>query len=149
MSGWTESQAEMLILVILGYSILILLLIAIHRTGLRKYKKIHENLVLSYDTIRYKVARAQYGNSALQDNKGISVASEADHKDYLANTKAIKQEILSIEQKLGQEIISTEQWITIEQQAKKKNKLMTCIQIIGRITTILTVGIYKLFWQNK
>ncbi|HBB03591.1 TPA: hypothetical protein DCZ39_01635 [Patescibacteria group bacterium] len=145
-SGWTESQSETILLAILGYIIVLLLLIAIHRKGLKKYKKIHEDLILSYDTMRYKVARAQYGNPALQDNKGISTAIEGDHKDYLVNTKAIKQEILSIEQKLGQEIISTEQWITIEQQAKKKNRIMTCVEIIGRVTTILTVGIYKLFW---
>lgn len=69
----------------------------------------------------------------------------ASHKTYLANATAIKQEILSIEQKNGQEIISADQRSMIHKQTHKKNILMIGVQIIGRISTLLTVGIYKLF----
>ena len=79
---------------------LVLLLMLIHRRLLRKSKKTQENLVLLYDTIRYQVARAQYGNPSIQDSKGIRVVFESEHENYSANAKAIKEEILSIEQKL-------------------------------------------------
>jgi hypothetical protein len=64
----------------------------------------------------------------------------------LANAKAIKEEILSIEQKLGQQIISTDQRSIINKQSKKKNNVTVFVQIIGRLTTAITVGIYKVFW---
>lgn len=111
----------------------------IHRKLLRKQKKIHENLVLLYDTIRYQVARAQYGNPIIQDNKGIKVVIEADHKSYLTQAKGIKEEILSLEQKLRQQIISADQRNVINRQAKKKNNVTIFVQLIGRLTTVLTV----------
>ena len=145
-TGLSPELAEIVLLVILGYIVLILLLISIHRKLLKKQKKIQENLVLLYDTIRYQVAKAQYGNPTIQDTKGVNVAIEAEHKNYPANHEAIKQEILSIEQKFGQQIISTDQWNIISKQTKKKKSVNICVQIIGRLTTVLMVGIYKLFW---
>lgn len=68
-SGRAEPQAEILLLIILGYIVLIILLMSIHRGFLKKQKKIHENLVLLYDTVRYQVAKAQYGNPSIQDGK--------------------------------------------------------------------------------
>jgi len=145
-SGRTEAKAEILLLAILGYIVLILLLMFIHRKLLRRYKRIHENLVLLYDTIRYQVAKAQYGNPSIQDSKGIKVVFESAHDNYLTSNAIIKQEILSMEQKLGQQIVSTDQWKVITKQTKKKKIAKIFVQIIGRFTTLLTVGIYKLFW---
>jgi len=141
-----EPEAELLLLVILWYIVLILLLMFIHRKLLRKHKKTHENLVLLYDTIRYQVARAQYGNPASQESKWIKVVMESEHENYLANVAAIKNEILSIEQNLGQQIISADQRTMINKQTKKKKTLMFFVQFIWRLTTLLTAGIYKLFW---
>ncbi|MFA7298854.1 MAG: hypothetical protein WC010_04390 [Candidatus Absconditabacterales bacterium] len=145
-SGRAEPEAEILLLVILGYIVFILLLMFIHRKLLRKQKNIHENLVLLYDTIWYQVARAQYGNPIIQDNKGIKVVIEADHENYLTQAKAIREEILSLEQKFGQQIITTDQRNIIVKETKKKNNVTIFVQLIGRLTTLLTVGIYKLFW---
>ena len=83
-----------------------------------------------YDTLRYQVAKAQYGNPAIQDSKGIKVVFESAHENYLTNTKAIKQEILSIEQKFGQQIISADQRIMISKQTKKKHRVLFFMQII-------------------
>ena len=145
-SGRAEPEAEIVLLVILWYIIFILLLMYIHRKLLRKQKKIHQNLVLLYDTIRYQVARAQYGNPAIQESKWIKVVLESDHKNYLTQAKTIKEEILSLEQKLGQQIISTDQRNVITKQAKKKNTITIFVQLIGWLITLLTVGIYKVFW---
>lgn len=71
---------------------------------------------------------------------------QSDHKNYLANATAIKEEILDIEQKNGLQIVSEDQWKMIHIQTNKKNRITIGVQIIGRITTILTIGIYKLFW---
>ena len=118
----------------------------IHRKLLRRHKRIHENLVLLYDMLRYQIAKAQYGNPASQEIKGIKVVMESEHENYLANAKAIKQEILSIEQSLGQQIVSADQRNMINKQTKKKSTAKAFMEIIGRLTTLLTVGIYKLFW---
>lgn len=96
------------------------MLLFIHSKLIKKHKRTHENLVTLYDTIRYQVAKAQYGNASIQDSKGIQVVMESEHKNYLANAQAIKEEILSIEQKLGQQIVSEDQWKTISKQTKKK-----------------------------
>jgi len=145
-SGRAEPEAEILLLVILWYIVFILLLMFIHRKLLRKQKNIHENLVLLYDTIWYQVARAQYGNPIIQDNKWIKVVIEADHENYLTQAKAIREEILSLEQKFGQQIITTDQRNIIVKETKKKNNVTIFVQLIGRLTTLLTVWIYKLFW---
>jgi len=145
-SGRTEPKAEILLLAILWYIVLIFLLLFIHRRILRKHKKIHENLVFLYDTIRYQIAKAQYGNPAAQDSKGIKIVMESEHENYLANAKAIKEEIASIEQKLGQKIVSDDQRAAIAKQTKKKWWTKAFMEIIGRFTTLITAGIYKLFW---
>ena len=144
-SGRAEPQAEILLLVIIWYLVLLRLLLFIHRKLIKKHKRIHEQLVALYDTIRYQVAKAQYTNPAIQDAKGIKIVMETEHKNYLSNAKAIKEEILSLEQRLGQKIISEEQWNIINKQIKKKRWAKTIMEIIGRLTTIITAGIYKLF----
>lgn len=144
-SGREASQAELFLLIALGYVLLMILLIAIHRRLVKRQKNIHKNLVLLYDTIRYQVAKAQYGTPTPQGNEGINKVMTADHKNYLGNATAIKQEVLTIEQKNGQEIISADQRKTIQKQTKKKNILTIIVQGIGRIITLLTIGIYKLF----
>ncbi len=141
-----EPEAEMLLLVILWYIVLILLLISIHRKLLRTHRRTHENLIASYDMLRYQVAKAQYENPSIQDGAGIKTVIDAEHKSYLANSAAIKTEIQSIEQTLGQWIIAPEQRIKIQRQTKKKHRLFIFNQLIGRLITLLTVGIYKLFW---
>lgn len=141
-----EPEAEILLIGILGYSVLLLLLIKIHRRVMKRHKRIHENLVNSYDTLRYQVAKIQYANPAIQNSKWVKVVIEADQKNYLVNAKAIKEEILSIEQTLGQPIVSTDQWNAISRQTKRKHAAKIFVEIIGRLTTLLTVGIYKLFW---
>ena len=145
-SGRAEPEAEIVLLVILWYIVCILLLMFIHRKLLKRQKKIHENLVSLYDTIRYQVAKAQYSNPVIQDSKWIKVVIESEHESYLKNAKIIKEEILSIEQKLGQQIITTDQRNIITKQSKKKNTVTMFVQLIGRLTTVLTVGIYKVFW---
>lgn len=146
-ASWrAEPQAEIVLVVSTWYIVVIFLLMFIHSKLLSKQKHVHENLVLLYDTIRYQVARAQYGNPIIQDNKGINLVIQEDHKNYLKNATTIQEEILSIEQKLWQQIITTNQREIIKQETNKKNRLTILVKIIGRITTILTVGIYRLFW---
>ena len=138
MYGW--------VIIIWSYIVVIAILVYIHNKLLKRHKRIHKNLVEMYDTLRYQIAKAQYENPAIQNNKGIKITIEADHKNYPANAAEIKQEILSIEQQWGKEIISKEQRDKINSQTKKKNILMLSTQILGRIITILTIGIYKIFW---
>ena len=145
-SGQTEANAETWTLIILGYIVLLLLLMFIHSKLLKRQKKTHENVVILYDTCRYQVAKAQYESREVQDTKGINSVIDADHKNYLTNAKAIKQEILSIEDQLGQEIISPDQRKTIEKQTKNKNRLTISVQSIWWIITVFTIGIYKVFW---
>jgi hypothetical protein len=145
-SGRAEPDAEILLLAILWYVVFIIIIMYIHSKLLKRQKKIHKNLVLLYDTMWYQVARAQYGNPAIQESKWIKVVIDADHKNYITNAKTIREEILSIEQKLGQQIVTTEQWNIINKQTKKKNNVTVFVQLIGRLTTVLTVGIYKVFW---
>lgn len=145
-SGRTEPQAEMVLLLILGYIVIVLLLLFIHRRTLRKYKRIHENLVFLYDSIRYQVAKVQYSNPAIQDTKGVKVVFESEHENYGTNAKKIKEEILLIEQKLGQKIVSDNQRKTIARQTARKSSAKAFVNIIGRCTTLITAGVYRLFW---
>jgi len=48
---------------------------------------------------------------------------EAEQKNYLANSKLIRQEIQSIESKLGVTIISEDTWGNIKKLTKKKNSI--------------------------
>ena len=96
--------------------------------------------------MRYQVAKAQYKNQSIQDTKGIKIIIDTNRKNYPANAAAIKKEIISIEQKLGQQIISNNERDILRRQTTQKKILTLFVQIIGRITTVLTIGIYKLFW---
>lgn len=71
---------------------------------------------------------------------------ESGHKNYPTNIDVIHQEVNSIEQKLGQQITSTDQRTTIIKQTQRKKIVTIFVQLIGRLTTLLTIGIYKLFW---
>lgn len=144
-SGRENPQAELLLLIILGYIISMILLISLHRKLIIRQKKIHEHLVLLYDTIRYELAKAQYNSPIIQESEGIKKVITTEHKTYLANATTIKQEILAIEQKNGQEIISADQRSIIHKETKKKNILTIVVQTIWWINTLFTVGIYKLF----
>ena len=141
-----KQQAEIVLIIILWYIVVLLLLILIHRKTLKRYKKTHEHLIFLYDTIQYQVAKAQYGNPSIQEAKGIKVVIEAEKKNYLANAKIIREEIISIEERLGQQIVSKEQRNTIYKKTKKKAWAKAFMEIIGRFTTCITAGIYKLFW---
>jgi len=70
---------------------------------------------------------------------------ESEHKNYPANIDSIHQEIVAIEQSLGQQIIPAEQRATLVRQTHKKKIASIFTQLIGRPTTVITVGIYKLF----
>jgi hypothetical protein len=117
----------------------------IHRKLLKIKKRIYENLILSYDTLRYQLSKAQYENPNIQDSKGIKIVIDAEQKNYPAHKEAIKEEIHSIEEKLGKQIITEDQRKTITKQTHKKKTMTIFVQLIGRINTILTIGIYKLF----
>ena len=145
-SWQTAANAETRTLIILGYVVLLLLLLFIHSKLLKIQRKTHENVVILYDTVRYQVAKAQYESREVEESKGIQSVIDTEHKNYLSNAKAIKEEILAIEDQLGQEIIPSNQRKTIDEQTKKKNRLTVGVQTIGRIITILTIGIYKIFW---
>jgi hypothetical protein len=125
--------------------VVLILLIFIHRKLLKIKKRTHEKLVLSYDTLRYQLSKAQYENQNIQDSKGIKIVIDAEQKSYLANKDAIKGEIHSIEQKLGKQIITEDQRKTITKQTHKKKIMTIFVQVIGRINTLFTIGIYKLF----
>lgn len=142
----SEAQSEILLLSILWYIVVLLLLLFIHRKIIKKHKRIHENIVFLYDSIRYQVSKAQYENPTIQENAGINVIIKNEHKDYLHNTTTIKEEISKIEQQLGQQIITEEQRKNINKQIKRKRWTHTIMQILWRTTTVITAGIYKLFW---
>lgn len=97
-TGRTSSQAERSIGIAI-YIIVIFLLRNIHRNLVKKQKRIHTDLILLYDTIRYQLAKAQYSNISIQGIPGITNAMTAEHKNYIANAQAIKTEIVDIEQK--------------------------------------------------
>jgi len=145
LSWQKEAEAEILFLAILWYIVLIYLLILIHHKTLKKHKKIHENLIELYDTIRYQYAKIQYKNPAIQDSIWIKIVMENEHQNYLTNAKIIKEEIISMEQKLEQKIVSDDQRKIIAKQTQKKARTKVCMEIIGRFTTLITAGVYKLF----
>ncbi len=145
-SGQTEAKAGIILIGILAYIIGIVVLIILHRKITKRHKKIYENLTYLYDTIRYQVAKTQAGNPSIQDNKGIKVVIDTEHQNYLGNSKAIKEEINSLEQKLGQQIVLADQRTLLVKQTKTKKTLLIFIQLLWRIITVVTVGIYKLFW---
>lgn len=142
---WTDTEIEFRLIIILGYLVVLILLIFIHRKLLNIKKRTHEKLVLSYDTLRYQLSKAQYENQNIQDSKGIKIVIDAEQKNYPAHKEEIKEEILSIEQKLGKQIITENQRATITKQTHKKKKMTIFVQLIWRINTLLTIGIYKLF----
>lgn len=95
-------------------------------------------MIILYDTIRYQIAKAQYNNPNNTDIKGIKIVMESEEKNYLKNTKAIKEEIFTIEKTLGQQIIQEDQRNNIEKTTKKTKRIKKMTQIIGRATTLIT-----------
>jgi len=146
MTGLNNHHVELLLIGIFWYTTIVFFLIAIHRKIITTNKKTHEDLILLYDNIRYHIAQKQYQNPTIQNTKAIKIPIESQQKNYLANTKAIQEEVLAIEQTLGQTIVSEEQWNTIYKITKKQKRTRQQKQTIGRLITLITGGIYKLFW---
>ncbi len=145
-SGRAKPDAEIVLLAILWYIVIIVLFVIIHRRILRKHKRLHENIVLLYDTIRYQIAKTQAKNPSIQNNTWIKIVMDSAHQNYLAKAQEIQEEITDMEQKLGEKIITADQRTSIKKQSKAKRTMMLFVQVIGQIVTVLTVGIYKLFW---
>jgi predicted anti-sigma-YlaC factor YlaD len=94
--------------------------------------------------ILYQANKAQHENPLIQGESCIQTISQSAHKNYDANAAAIQNQIHTREQKLGTTIIPPQQWSLITKQSKTKHRYLQRSHLIGRLLTILTVGIYKL-----
>ncbi len=138
-------QTEIRTWAAITYLFIMIILISIHRRLIKWRKYANEQLVLMYDTIRYQVAKGQYEHQTAKENRGIRIIRKASKKTYAANWAAIKQEIIAIEQTTGVQIVSTEQWNKVWSLTRKTKRYAWYTNIIGRLLTLATAGIYKLF----
>ncbi|MEI7919457.1 MAG: hypothetical protein WCH65_04600 [bacterium] len=145
-SGQTETHAELRTISIAGYVIVLICLLSIHKKLIKKQTIYKQKIVELYDTIRYQVAKTQYATPSIQATPGIKTIMDAEHKTYEANTQAIQQEIKTMEQLAGSTIITEDQRVTIEKQISRKRRFSIIVNIFGRCITIITAGVYKLFW---
>ncbi len=130
---------------IFGYIIIIGIGIIIHRKTLSIQKRNYKNSITLYDTIRYEVAKQQYLHPSSTSHQGILRIFQESNPQYNRLHSIIKEEITAIEDSIQQKIISEQQRNELEKINKKYQKYTKLQNIIWRILTILTVGIYKLF----
>ena len=144
---WLSPELALIrLLVIIGYIILLVILIPIHRSLLRLLHKRREVLTWEYDTLRYLIAKAQKQSGVDANNKWITALFDLKHPDYLHHHTEIKGEIFNIETSLWTKIIEDTKRAEIEQRQQKYKKLTMIVDIYGRFVSVITVLVYKLFW---
>lgn len=144
-TGLTPETALIVLLVIIWYIILLIILIPIHKALVRLLKKRKEKLTREYDTLRYLVAKAQKQSTATTESRWIKVLFDNAHPDYLRQHVEMKSEILNMETNLWAKIIDDVMRAEIEKKQKKYRKLKTIVNVYGRIVSVITVLVYKLF----
>ena len=145
MIWWTNTQTQLVGLRGSGYIVSMLILIPIHRIFIKKHHICHQQIIQRYDHLRYQVAKIQQTHSGVSPETEIIKLINTPHASYLSATQAIQQSIITQEQNLGITIIPEHERNYIHKQLRKKHRLQQWKNIIGRIISIVTCGIYKLF----
>ncbi|MFA5747868.1 MAG: hypothetical protein WC872_02020 [Candidatus Absconditabacterales bacterium] len=138
------------VLVVL-YIIFIYILIKVHQDIIKTKKKLEQKGIWRYDNIRYIFSTFAYqsnltGIDAISNIQGLKVVFQSDKLNYFSNHKLIKTEIEKLEDALQKTIIPKEERSNINIIKGKIGILKIFENILGFITTIFTIGIYKLFW---
>jgi hypothetical protein len=68
------------------------------------------------------------------------------HFEYLDNIAIIKENVGKVEILLQKQVVSPQQRDQVHTLQKKMKKLIFRKNLLGRICTIPTLGIYKAFW---
>ena len=145
-SGLSEATAQIVLLVIGIYIIILIIFIPLHKKLLGVLKQRTIALTFDYDTLRYLVAKAQQKSTITSQDKGITMMFDQTSKDYLAHHAEIKQEIQKIETSLGTTIVDAPQWTMIETKKRKRTQLKAFTNIYGWCLSVITLFVYRLFW---
>lgn len=142
-------------ILILCYFFLFLILIPIHRKICKTFNQYQQQLVKSVDEIIYLIAKfqkdANISKKALWWDPHFAMMKEIfknGNFQYLGNIDVIKETTKKVEMIFQRQITSDEQRKTILKLEKKMKRKERQKNIIWRICTCFTLGIYKLFWKE-
>ena len=146
--------SKWIFLALITYIVFIFVFLFIHKWLLKKTNKIKWKLDELYDQIWYEISIVMYdfnqeAKKNWQENKLIYWAKSIiwlEKNDYISNRKKIFEDIKKLETYIWKKMISEELIKTINWYQKKLSNTDLIQKMIWWILTILTIGIYKLFW---
>jgi len=139
---------------ILAFIILTLILfIPLHRKIIKKLEIAKQELVKNIDEIIYFLTKSQYESKISKKELGgdpcmalMREMFKSGHFEYLDNIAIIKENVGKVELLLQKQVATPQQRNQVHRLQKKMKRLIFRKKTLGRINTVSTLGIYKLFW---
>lgn len=150
---WLDYNTTQLILLwVITYIVFIVIVVLIHKWFLRRGTKIKALCTRKYDELRYLASTNMYKfnkemKAQWKENQLVYGAKSIiwlENKNYIANKQKIFGDLAKLEWYIGKSIVSSELKNEIVVLDKKITTNHLSQKVVGRILTILTLGIYKL-----
>lgn len=124
-----------------------------HRRILRSLTKIKQSLVKEVDEVIYLLAKAQYQSKISKQVLGgdphfamMQEMFKSGNFEYLENIEVIRTLISKIQQLINIPVVADTQRARVGEYQKKLKRRNILSKVVGSGITLLTLGIYKLFW---
>ena len=142
-----------IIFVILCIEVLVFALgMPLHRKVLTKLNTAKQELVKNIDEIIYLLAKYQYASRISKRDLGgdphmamMTEMFKSGHFEYLDNISLIQENVGKVELLLQKQVVTDEQRTNVHALQKKMKRLIFRKNFLGRIATVSTLGVYKLF----
>ena len=150
--GISSFWAIVIVVAVLLLILTFIFFIPCHRALCKKIHTAKQELVQQIDEMIYLLAKAQYESAisrqALGGDPHMAMMGEmfrSWHFEYLDNISVIRTNIEKVELLLRKQIVSYEQWDLVTKYQKKLKRLYFRKKIFGFLSSVFTLGIYRLF----
>lgn len=156
LTGATEAYAQLFLIAVLAYIVLVLILIKVHHIMSKMQRKRIKACVYEYDRIWYLTAQSMYKfneemKAAGKENKLAhwtrSILTLED-KDYLHNRKKIFADVKKLEEYLGKPFVDAKVLKKINNLHLKITSSNVLHKIVGWALTGMTAWLYLLAWKR-
>lgn len=150
---WLDYNTTQLILLwVLTYIVFIIVVWLIHKWFLKRGNNIKALCTRKYDELRYLASTNMYKFNKEMKTQGkenqLAYWAKSiiwlEKKNYIANKQKIFGDLAKLEWYIGKSIVSNELKTEIAVLDKKITNNHLSQKVVGRILTMLTLGIYKL-----
>ncbi len=151
-TGLSQARAMVIFWLIIGYLVLFLIIIPIHRSLKKKKIWLQKSLIIAVDEMIYLLARAQHSKQldlkSLGGNPNIALMKSIFTKgncDYIQSSFLILDNMHKVESLLGEKVVPIEKEGSFLKMIKKYHMISFFEAFFRGFAVVATLGIYLLF----